>query len=32
MNLKHYTKEQRGRAALLGRILSVSPVLISQWI
>lgn len=32
MNLKHYTKEQRGRSALLGRILSVSPVLISQWI
>ncbi|HIB1403542.1 TPA: transcriptional regulator [Salmonella enterica subsp. enterica serovar Muenchen] len=31
MNLKSYTKKQRGRSAILGRVLSVPPVLISQW-
>lgn len=31
MKLKQYTKEQRGRAALLGRELAVPSVLISQW-
>lgn len=31
MNLKSYVAKKRGMAALLGRAIDVTPVLISQW-
>jgi len=31
MNLRTYIDQKRGQASLLGRLMNVSPVLISQW-